>query len=507
VNRRFRSAPPKASAMLESLRGLGYSPEAALADTIDNSIAARAKTVHIVFKWAGPQSYVAVVDDGHGMSVDALESAMRLGDRDPLQNRTAGDLGRFGLGLKTAAFSQGRRLTVLSRDASLSDACLSWDLDVLNEAPDGEWRLLEGADDSSLPALGLLPRNRPGTLVLWEILDRFVPLGTNEQDFLDTIDRVERHLSMVFHRYLDGARTRLKVTINGKTIRGWDPFVASTSATSWSSPVERLSTGTSECEVQCHVLPHKDRLTKTDFESAAGILGWNAQQGFYVYRHERLLVAGSWLGLGSPRIWTKDEVHRLARIRLDFTSESDSDWKIDIRKSIARPPHSTRLRLTSLGDDTRRRARAVFAHRGNVPRRASEEPVFEAWESVITGGVTKYRVNREHPAIRSVLDSALAIDGSVDAMLSVLESTIPVQRIWLDTVEERNAPQAQADGDVEKIQQMLEVVYRSLLRQQYSPEQAKERLLRTEPFQRYPKLVAQLSEANATLSEGCCEES
>jgi hypothetical protein len=415
VIRRSRLAPPKASAMLESLRGLGYSTESALADTIDNSISASASKVAISFYWAGKKSYVAVVDDGLGMSCDELESGMRLGDRDPLQHRLTGDLGRFGLGLKTAAFSQGRRLTVASRDSSLGLACFSWDLDLFASSTDGGWHLLEGADESSLEAIEILPRRQTGTLVLWELLDRLTPDGTNQQEFLDTIDRVEKHLALVFHRYLEGPRPRLRITINGKPVHPWNPFVASYSATSWASPIERLDNGTSECVVQCHVLPHRDRLTRSEYEAAAGIFGWSAQQGFYLYRNERLLVAGSWLGLGSPRPWVKDEVHRLGRIQLDFSNCSDADWKIDIRKSIAKPPHGMRQRLTYLADDTRRRARAVYAHRGQVSRTSSDEPVFEVWNSVVVSGVTRYRINREHPAVQFVLDSTQVLDGTVDA--------------------------------------------------------------------------------------------
>jgi hypothetical protein len=240
-------------------------------------------------------------------------------------------------------------------------------------------------------------------------------------------------------------------------------------------------------------MPHKDRLTKAEYDTAAGVNGWNAQQGFYVYRNDRLLVAGSWLGLGSPRLWTKDEIHRLARISLDFQNVADSEWKIDIRKSIAKPPLALRARLMSLGEDTRRRARSVFANKGNVQRRPSEEPIFEAWQSVVVGGTTKYRVNRDHPAVRAVLDSPLAIDSGVDTMLALLESTIPVQRIWLDTVEERTAPQQISDAEAQIIRTMLESLYRSLLKRDYSPEDARQRLLRTEPFHSHPQLVAELS--------------
>ncbi len=494
--------------MLESLRGLGYSTEAAIADTIDNSVAASASKVDVIFHWAQKSSYVAIIDNGHGMSSGALESAMRLGNLNPIQNRGSSDLGRFGLGMKTAAFSQGRRLTVASRASGSEFACFGWDLEVLAAAPDGGWHLLEGPDDNSLGAMSLLQSTGTGTLVLWELLDRLVPPGSHQQDFLDTIDRVERHLAMVFHRYLEGSRPRLRIMINGKLVQPWNPFNASVSAGHWSSPVEQLNAEHGSSVVRCHVLPHRDRLTKVEYDAAAGIAGWNAQQGFYVYRNERLLVAGSWLGLGNPKPWVKDEIHRLARIQLDISNAADAAWKIDIRKSIAKPPHGVRQKLTLLAEDTRRRARAVYAHRGQVFRRPSEEPVFEAWESVVNSGVTRYRINRQHPAVRSVLDSPLSLEADVDTMLKLLESTIPVQRIWLDTVEDRGVSErGQVEGDQEEARQLLQVLYQSLLRQRYSPERARERLLRTEPFQRFPHLVEALPDQVSSQTEESSENS
>src|SRR5262249_56049932 len=90
--------------------------------------------------------------------------------------------------------------------------------------------------------------------------------------------------------------------------------------------------------------------------------GWNAQQGFYVYRQRRLLSAGGWLGLGGTRTWTREESSRLARIRIDIPNTADRDWRIDIRKAIARPPDAVRKRLQDIADDVRRRAREVFVH-------------------------------------------------------------------------------------------------------------------------------------------------
>src|SRR4029078_3807119 len=112
---RFRHAPPRAAAMIEALRGLGYSTGAALADIIDNSIAARATTVDVRFVWKNGHASIAVHDDGQGMDDGQLDQARGLGQLDPLAARGAEDLGRFGMGLKTASFSQCRRLTVASR--------------------------------------------------------------------------------------------------------------------------------------------------------------------------------------------------------------------------------------------------------------------------------------------------------------------------------------------------------------------------------------------------------
>ena len=177
-----RNAPPRASAMIEALRGLGYSPAAAIADVIDNSIAAGASEVDVQFKWNGKQSAIVIADNGAGMDAPALDIAMRLGERSPLDHRSESDLGRFGLGLKTASFSQARRLTVASRRSG-PISCLRWDLDVLRDDPKGEWTLLEGAADEFAAMLSPLEKIKAGTIVLWENMDRIVSAGNNGQAF------------------------------------------------------------------------------------------------------------------------------------------------------------------------------------------------------------------------------------------------------------------------------------------------------------------------------------
>lgn len=478
--------------MVEALRGLGYSPPTALADIIDNSIAAGASEVYIDFAWAGAASSISILDNGRGMSRDELFSAMRLGDRNPLAVREVNDLGRFGLGLKTASFAQARRLTVASRKAG-SGCCLRWDLDVIANAEDDGWYLLEGPAAGSAERLAAIENSESGTLVLWENMDRIVTPGFQQQDFLDLIDTVERHLSMVFHRFIGGARARLQLRINGQRIGAWDPFLVAHPAT-WSSPIERLSSPSGRVEVQCHVLPHKDRLDARTHTDAAGPDGWTAQQGFYVYRNERLLLAGSWLGLGRNRAWTKEEAHRLARIRIDISNAADHEWKIDIRKSTARPPVMLRERLTLMAEDARERARRVFAHRGAPVRLPGSGPVAQAWVTEQTQGGMRYRIDEAHPAVREVLDQAGVLGPQLRAMLRVIEETIPVQRIWLDTAESRETPRTGfTAAPPAEIVGVLEVLYRNLvLRKGVSPTLAKASLRNMEPFNNHPQLVDQL---------------
>lgn len=497
----FRHAPPRAVAMIEALRGLGYSTATALADIIDNSIAAGAKNVDLTFDWNGRKSLVRIEDDGRGMSATELDCAMRLGEKNPLDHRADDDLGRFGLGLKTASFSQCRRLTVASVGPD-GLQCLRWDLDVIAASEGDGWNLLEGPDDSSTDLVEQFGCRSHGTLVLWEEMDRVVTDSFGEQDFLNLIDRVERHLAMVFHRYLEGTRPRLRLCIAGRSIRPWDPFLSGHPAKPWHSP-PALCPGMRGVEVECHVLPHKDRLTSKEHESAQGPDGWTAQQGFYVYRNERLLVAGSWLGLGQGRGWTKDEAHRLARIRLDIPNWADAAWKIDIRKSTARPPVEVRSWLAKLADETRIRARKAFALRGQAPRTKNGEEVSQVWQSQKFSGGMRYRIDIAHPAVRAVLDDARELAPQVMAMLRVIEETVPVQRIWLDTAENKETPRTSFAGEPPAaVTEVLMVMYKNMVvLKGMSPAMARSRLLLSEPFQNYPELVGSLPDRPPELEK------
>lgn len=478
--------------MIEALRGIGYSAPSALADLIDNSIAAGARQVEVTFEWRGAQSTITLLDDGQGMTDEGLDRAMRLGELNPLDTRSVNDLGRFGMGLKTASFSQARRLTVASvRDGVLS--CLRWDLDALAADPNQEWRMLEGPAVGSEGLLGRLEGRMFGTLVIWEEMDRIAAPGSTLDDFLEQMDRVEEHLAMVFHRFIGGPKPRLTLLLNGRPVGPWDPFLSDHPAT-WSSPPVRLKGSRWAVDVVGHVLPHRDRLSEDEYKSLGGQRGWTPQQGFYIYRNERLLVAGGWLGLGKPKPWTHEEPFRLARIRLELPNTADADWKLDIRKSRARPPTVVREQLTRIAEDVRDRARKVFAHRGQYTMPNKGAAVIQAWRTDHFKGGVRYRIDQAHPAVRAVFEQAGDLAPLLRAMLRVIEETVPVQRIWLDTAENKETPRTGFAAEPEaEVLEVLDVMFQNMLKRKgYTVEAARAQLLRTEPFNNYPQIIAKL---------------
>jgi hypothetical protein len=223
-----------------------------------------------------------------------------------------------------------------------------------------------------------------------------------------------------------------------------------------------------------------------EYGRAGGLEGWNAQQGFYVYRQKRLLSAGSWLGLGGSRIWTREEPSRLARIRTDIPNTADRDWRIDIRKAIARPPDAIRKRLQDIANDVRRRAREVFVHRGDYGPRAKDAGVSRIWQVNADGTARRYTINRGHELIGLLRGHLGQSSALLDGVLDLIERTVPVERVWLD-VTERGATAAPNQDITESVSAAGTLI--DLLRAAgLSFEVAVEKVAKMEPFDRVADL-------------------
>ncbi|MGD9596830.1 MAG: ATP-binding protein [Steroidobacteraceae bacterium] len=487
----FDIAPPKAASLAESLRAFGYDLPTALADLVDNSITAGAKRVWIDFHWNGSDSAIAVTDDGRGMSVEQLVAAMRLGSQNPREKREPHDLGRFGLGLKTASFSQCRRVTVRTRAGASELSTRCWDLDHLAKVDD--WQLLHSADAAAERHLDRLDKLPRGTAVLWQRLDRLTDRSNadsekDQQVFLQHAEKARRHLGMVFHRLMSG-RNAVEIRLNDRLIAPWDPFLEDEPATQILAAT-KLSLRGAVVKVHPFVLPHQSKISKAIHEAAAGIRGWNAHQGFYIYRNLRLLVAGDWLGFG----WAKEEHYKLARIRVDTPNSLDHDWAIDVTKSRALPPPPLRDELRRIAERTRSDAKRVYSHRGAKLTQKADQDRILLWEPMARHDKTFYRINREHPLLKRVV--ATSNDrAALQALLRLIEETIPFPHITISGSERPDTLPGPFDHAAEKqIREVMEQAFLSLVESGYGPREAANRLRTIWPFELFPALLAAMAE-------------
>jgi len=483
---------PDAGAMIESLRAYGYHLETSIADIIDNSISADAHNIWVDCLWDGENSIISIKDDGFGMSEATLKNAMRPGSKNPLQERDPKDLGRFGLGLKTASFSQCRKLTVGSKTENSELALRCWDLDYVNLC--GEWRLAKPNDNNIPSVFSELEAMKSGTIVLWEKIDRLTKGtaadNTKHQDlFFEQLDILKKHLAMVFHRFLEKPHG-LKIFLNGKEIKPWDPFLRNHQSTQ-RLPLGYIKYCGKQIIVTPYILPHRSKLDDKSFEQAGGPGGWNERQGFYLYRNERLIVPGDWFGLvcrkGQPI--RKEQFTKLARIMVDIPNSFDGDWKIDVKKSVARPPNLIRSDFQHIARLTLKEAIKVYKYRGKVDKRPDSSFIFP-WATSVQHGTYHYSINRNHPLVLDILQKSGDNKKKIQAMLRMIEETVPVPLIILNGSNNPDKIQRPfEDTPHEELKIVLEEIWKSLIDNGMSREDAKKRLQYMEPFSDYPDFV------------------
>ena len=405
---------PSASRLTGSLRDIGYSFESAVADLIDNSIAAGADAVDVIVNYDGRNSRVFIIDNGRGMDSEGLTEALRFGTK---RGYDRGELGRYGLGLKTASLSQCRRVVVFSRDPQDGHlAGLSLDLDFIETVDD--W-MVTFPEDSDLEerVRGLFPHST-GTAVVWENLDRLLPAKNPEsswarQKFLRAAERLQQHLEMVFHRFLSGDGVdKVTIRVNGSEIAPWDPFVTEEEKTELvSRDVLDLPTSTGQLgkvTVNAYCLPARSQFSSQDaFDRAAGPRKWNRQQGLYIYRANRLVQWGGWDG-----IRTIDEHIKLARVALDFDTDLDDEFNINVAKMRVTMPHQLKKMLARSVADVCAQAGARYRrdqNRGTATQLELEEKSSDSIS--ISNGAE----------VGLALKSAAAQSGNYDAFLQMSE--------------------------------------------------------------------------------------
>lgn len=440
---RERHLPPSASSLSESMRDLGYSLETAIADLIDNSISARANSIEILCDLSQSDPALAIFDNGRGMTSDELFAAMRHGSTSPKHPRAPGDLGRFGLGLKTASFSQCRQLTVLSAQQGVWSGA-EWNLDLIDRKDDWIVTILEDDDIANLPFSDRMGDS--GTIVIWRVLDRlFEDESGRKRDEIvnEKLDLVDRHLSLVFHRFLAGqvrGLKKLSISINGHELEPFDPFCLKNSATQI-LPKETVRISGTRVHMQPYILPHHNRLTAKEYDYYQDRSDFISNQGAYIYRNSRLMAWGDWF-----RLIPKGEATKLARVQIDFPTSLDEAWTIDIRKSRAKPPRAVRERLRQI--ITRIAGRSTTVHRGRG-KKLFEETQAPLWERYADQGRIRYALNGTHSiveALRGGLDENA--DRKLDLLVEAASAALPVEMIYSDySTHPRQVKQSAMDKD------------------------------------------------------------
>ena len=348
---------PSAARLTRSLRDIGYDFVTALADIVDNSISANATKIDIDICFAGAESSVTVADDGDGMTGAELTEALRFGSR---RKYSAGDLGKFGLGLKTASLSQCRKLTVASRKSRSYKRIEARVLDLGWIEAHDRWAIevVPASEQGKLPKICVdALRTHSGTVVCWSGLDRVLAYDDAEGAWArrrveQMTQEAREFLSLVFHRFLamEVPDSRLsKISLNGEVLQPWDPFARSERETIRETGLVRsrllsVDVGgvTGKVKFVPYVLPPRSAFSdRESFERLGGPLRWNRQQGLYIYRGSRLIQFGGWCGLR-----TIDEHTKLARAALDFEPALDELFQINVAKMKVSLPQLVRDFLT-----------------------------------------------------------------------------------------------------------------------------------------------------------------
>ena len=464
--------PPDASALMTSARSFGnYDLARALADLLDNSITAGARSIDITCAYRAGNPEIRVRDDGGGMSAEELQIAMRPASVNPDDERSADDLGRFGWGMKSASFSQCKQLTVVTKKHG-SYSAASWDLEDI----DG-WSMASYSGNEAENLLEEAIPGRTGTELIWQKCDRLSEGNTLTQDqFNEIIAHARRRLSLVFHRFISGkaGARKISISLNGTPLDAFDPFHSSHPATQ-AFPVEAIPvTGDTKVMMKAYTLPHYTKLEKNEYETLGGEEGYVRNQGFYVYRNHRLIIYGTWF-----RLAKHGELSKLVRISIDIPNSLDSMWKVTIDKSDAQLPSRLRERMKTLVDRFRDSSTRVLRSRGG---RISDGRTTSVWERYARNQQIEYRLNRSHPLLKA-LDGALEPEwrSTLGHVFRVIEQEIPIDSVFSDASAN---PQKlnQASTDPDKLREFVRATVPMLLADGNSTGAVVEQLRLTEPY-------------------------
>lgn len=406
-------ADPNPEFLIKSIAEQGYSLESSLADLMDNSVSANANKIEVLIKMEQEPFTLFVADNGHGMDEELLKANMQFPSNSPEDERNAFDLGRFGLGMKTASFSQTRCFTVLSRKKGTKNYNgRTWDVNYLKQV--GKWRLIVNTQEEitkliqqyhslSEGHLNRFENFEANTIVVWKGLYKFenyLEEGNRQSALKKQITEVTSdYLSLVFHRYMERKANPLQIRINNNLIVAFNPFPTTIPDF---RPIEfkQKNFSTDTIKIEGFVLPSRS------IDESQSISIWTTKnrslmdmEGIYIYRTDRLIHFGGWNGIikKAPRL-------QLARLRVDIGNSVDHLLHLNVAKSQIEIPHDLTAAFEKYIDELKTQAEREFFNRGirkfSSNRKKDNVQLFERKAS---NKGTLLEVNSSFPLLKSLM--------------------------------------------------------------------------------------------------------
>lgn len=420
---RIENLSPDPRSHVKTLMRIGYNMSSAVADILDNSITAESKNIEIYSPPGLEEPLISILDDGYGMDAEELIQNMRIGCKDPSIERGQGDLGRFGSGMKTASFSQARRLTVISKKIDEPIVAAVWDIDKIEETNSWCLEILDEQEISLIPEIKIDAKTSQGTQLIWEKLTCF-QRGSHALDH-DTelashLSDLSKYLALHFHRFM-GGKNKCLFYLNKQKIEPIDPFMTKSDGYQ-EGRSERLRCKGGYIIIKTHVLPHFNRMNKQDMERLGGASGITQNQGLYIYRENRLINAGGWLGLAK-----NSQLGALARVQIDVPSSIDNEWSTDVKKSSLQLPPRVKKELRKFLSDPIKRSKRTHSYRGAVD---TANKFWKICEDENKGTIT-YQFDPENEKLRSLLKGATGKHRlAIIQYLVSLSENIPLNHIY-----------------------------------------------------------------------------
>ena len=412
---KIEDASPNPEYLIKSIAEQGYSLETSLADLMDNSISAKANKIEVLIDFDSEPFKLFLAENGQGMTEEELSKNMQFPSNSPEDSRSNSDLGRFGLGMKTASFSQTRKFTVLSKKKNEKKYHgRTWDVDFLR---DYGWKIIVNSDEEvarliyqynqlSISLLKGFDDYKPNTIVIWEGLYKFENYlqKDNRKDSLkrEITEVTSDYLALVFHRFMEKNSNPLRIRINNTIVSPFNPFPEEEKDFRQIEP-KQSSFRSDVVKIEGFVLP-----SRAISETKKGLTKWTTKyrglmdmEGLYIYRANRIILFGGWNGIvkKAPRL-------QLARLRVEVGNSVDHLLHLNVAKSQIVVPHELRNAFEDYIHELKIEAEKEYYNRGIRKFSATKtQNHIQLFERSYSNKGSVLEVNNNFPLVKNLQES------------------------------------------------------------------------------------------------------